>query len=279
VFGLQKLGVLLLYAGCMVLVLLSGKRMGLAAVLLAPAISALMFRQLIYIPVALAALFLMLSALVFGQGQWFDLPLVAQRTLSWLPGEWDPELDSMRGGTDDFRTELRRLAWDNIKTDPVVGQGYAMNMGEIMSTMTLQQQVGGIEVVTTGHAISRNWHNIWLGYAADFGIPVSIIQGIIFLQILILSFRTFNIYSNRSLLGVFSLYVFIFTFRDLIASHTSGHTALDAFERWWMYGMVVAIYLQLHGRRGRSDTEPPHTSVGEPGAATTKKPHQYLPEQ
>lgn len=255
VFSFQRLGILVVYLACFALVLLSGKRMALPAVLLAPAISALMYRQFIYFPVALAGLSLATIVLATGQGEWFKLPLVAQRTLSWLPGSWDPELESVRGGADDFRTELRRLALENIKEDPIVGQGYAMNMGEIMSTITLQEQVGGIDVVTAGHAISRNWHNLWLGYAADFGIPLSFLQAIIFLTILVVSTRIFKRYSNSSLLGVFSLYVFILTCRDLMASHTGGHTSLDAFERWWMYGILIAIYLQTQRKMEPSSLE------------------------
>jgi len=245
VFGLQRPAILLLYLACFVLALMSGKRMGLAAVLLAPIVSTVMYRQFVYLPVAAAILVALTTALVAGQGQWFNLPLIAQRTLSWLPSEWDPELESMRGGADDFRTELRRMAWDNIKSDPVVGQGYAMNMGDILTTMTLQQQVGGLDIVTAGHAISRNWHNIWLGYAADFGIPISVLQAAIFLTVLIVAAKVFKHYSNTNLLGVFGLYVFIFTCRDLMASHTGGHASLDAFERWWMYGILISIYLQL----------------------------------
>jgi len=245
VFGLQRPAILLLYLACFVLVLMSGKRMGLAAVLLAPVVSTIMYRQFVYLPVAAAILMALTTALVAGQGQWFNLPLIAQRTLSWLPGDWDPELESMRGGTDDFRTELRRLALNNIKSDPIVGQGYAMNMGDILTTMTLQQQVGGLEIVTAGHAISRNWHNVWLGYAADFGIPISILQAVILLTVLVISAKVFRHYSNANLMGVFGLYVFIFTCRDLMASHTGGHTSLDAFERWWMYGILISIYLQV----------------------------------
>jgi len=261
VFGVQHPAVLFALAACFVLILLSGKRMALAAMIVAPLVSAVMFRQYRYIFLALIFSFALSFLLVGGQGHWFKLPLVAQRTLSWLPGEWDQELDSLRGGADDFRTELRRMAIDNIKTDPLVGQGYAMNMGEIMMAMTLNQQVGGLEIVTAGHAIARNWHNVWLGYAADFGIPLSLMQVAIFLTVVLLTCKNFKHYSNRSFAGIFSLYVLIYTVRDIMASWTSGHTAVDAFDRWWMYGIVVAIYLQSRSRANQpSHSGPRDTS-------------------
>jgi len=244
VFGLQRPAVLLLYLGCFILVLLSGKRMGLAAVLLAPAISAIMNRQFVYFPVAMAAIFAVLAVFVGGQGQLFNLPLVAQRTLSWLPGDWDPELESIRGGTDDWRAELRRVALANIQKDPLIGRGFSIDMSETLTAIGMQRYGGDVEVQAAAYALGRSWHNTWLGYAADFGIPFSIMQAILWISVLTLSARCFKHFGNRSMLGVFSLYVFIFTCRDVIASWTSGHSALDAFERWWMYGILVAIYLQ-----------------------------------
>jgi len=41
------------------------------------------------------------------------------------------------------------------------------------------------------------------------------------------------------------LYVLIYTIRDVLASHTSGHTSLDAWTRWWMYGILVSLYVQM----------------------------------
>lgn len=243
VFGLARPGVLLLYLACFFLVLLSGKRMGLVAVLLAPAVSSVMNRQFAFFPVALAAIMIMLAALVGGQGQVFNLPLVAQRTLSWLPGDWDPELESVRGGTDEWRAELRRVALANIKRDPWIGRGFAIDINETMTAIGMERYGGGLEVQTAAYALGRSWHNTWLGYAADFGIPFSVMQGILWVSVLILSARSYKHLGNRRMAGVFSLFVFIFTCRDLLASWTSGHSALDAFDRWWMYGMVVAIYV------------------------------------
>lgn len=245
VFGLQRPGVLLIYLACFLLVLLSGKRMGLAAVLLAPAISAIMNRQFIYLPIALAAVFMMVAVFVGGQGQLFNLPLVAQRTLSWLPGDWDPELDNIRGGSDEWRAELRRVALANIQHDPWIGRGFAVDIRETMTAIGMQRFDGSVEAQAAAYALGRSWHNTWLGYAADFGIPFSVMQGILWISVLVLSARCFRALGNHKMMGVFSLYVFIFTCRDLMASWTSGHSSFDAFERWWMYGILVAIYTQI----------------------------------
>lgn len=243
VFGLQRPLVLLTYLLCFALVLLSGKRMGLVAVLIAPAVSAVMNRQFIYLPLAVVAIFLMLATLVGGQGQLFNLPLVAQRTLSWLPGDWDTELQHVAGGSDVWREELRHFAMSNIAKDPWIGKGFSVDLAETLTAIGMQRSDGSLEAQTAMYALGRSWHNTWLGYAADFGIPFSIMQAVLWISVLVLSAKCFKHFGTRKAFGVFALYIFIFTTRDLIASWTSGHSAVDAFERWWMYGILVAIYL------------------------------------
>lgn len=251
VFGLQRPAVFVGYLLCIGLVLLSGKRMGFAAVLLGPFISAIAFRQFKYIFITFLLVITGLMTVVVGQGNWFQLPLVAQRTVSWLPGDWDPELQSMAGGTDEWRAELRRVALENIKRDPIIGRGFAIDIEDAVTAIGMQQYGGGIEVQVAAYALGHAWHNTWLGYAADFGIPISIIQAALWITVLVLCWRVFKEYKNTNLFGVFALYLFIFTCRDFMASWTSGHSSLDAFSRWWMYGIIVAIYLQVQAKKKR----------------------------
>jgi O-Antigen ligase len=248
IFSLQRAGLLLIYGLCVAMVLLSGKRMALLAVFLAPLVSAIMYRQTVALIAGLTLAIVAVGGLVAGQGEYFRLPLGVQRTLSWLPGDWDPEFQAMKGGRDDFREDLRRYAMDNIKADPWIGRGFAVNIAETISAVSITTQG---DLSTIAMALGRSWHNAWLGYAADFGIPLSIIQGVVYLWILVLSAKVFLHYGNHSLFGVFALYVLIFSVRDLVASHTSGHTALDAWGRWWMYGVIVSIHAGMQAARAR----------------------------
>jgi sigma54-dependent transcription regulator len=107
------------------------------------------------------------------------------------------------------------------------------------------------------YAIGRAWHNTWLGYAADFGIPFSVIQGILYLTVLFVSFKASRLLPFGSHRSIISIYILIFTVRDLAASHTSGHSALDAYSRWWMYGLLFAIYATLPGsKKSHSKAQP-----------------------
>ena len=139
---------------------------------------------------------------------------------------------------------------NNIKADPWLGRGFAVNIAETISAASVS---GPDDLNSMVMALGRAWHNTWLGYAAVFGIPLSVIQGIIYLWVLVLAAKVFRYYGNSSLVGVFALYLIIFTVRDLVSSHTAGHTALDAWDRWWMYGLLVALYLKASIRANRPE--------------------------
>lgn len=244
IFGISRPWLLLVYVLCFGMVLLSGKRMALVAIMMAPLVSIVAYRQFRYLFVGVSLLIGLLTVALVGQGQMFRLPLVAQRTLSWLPGDWDPVLQGMAGGADEWRAQLREYAMMNIHRDPILGRGFAVDITETTSAVAQAKYLTGVDIQAFSYALGRSWHNRWLGYAADFGIPMSVIQAVIYLWICILSYRLFRGDTRRRLFSVFALYVLICTSRDLVASWTSGHTALDAFDRWWMYGVIVALYLQ-----------------------------------
>lgn len=252
VFGIQKPWLIVVYLLCMLAVLLSGKRLATIGMLTAPLVSAVMYRQYIYVLVALTFVLGSMTLVVTGQGQWFRLPLVAQRTLSWLPGDWDPELGAIRGGTDEWRAELRYTAMEKIKHNPIIGRGYAVDIQDVITAISVQQRGGDMEQQVAAYAIGSAWHNTWLGYAADFGIPLSIIQASIYIFMMILCAKCFRYYGGQNMFGFFALYVFIYTIRSLINTHTGGHSAMDAWQQWWAYGIIVAIYLQMQAKKAQN---------------------------
>jgi len=65
------------------------------------------------------------AVLVFGQGTMFNLPPVIQRTLIFLPGNWDREIALSAEGTADFRKDLRRVYFKEFfRADNFLGDGY-----------------------------------------------------------------------------------------------------------------------------------------------------------
>lgn len=244
VFGIRHPLVLAVYGIALLLVLFSGKRMAVVAVLLAPVVGAILYREYRYIALAIIAAIIGAGIIIVGHGELFSLPKTIQRAISWLPAKWDNSIVSMEGGRDPFRESLRRYAMENISRDPIIGKGFAVNYA-LASAAFSSQATGGMDALAAPYAIGRSWHNTWLGYAADFGIPLSVIQASIFLTVLIIAFRTASKLPHPSFLQTFVIYLLIYTTRDVVASHTSGHTSLDAFNRWWMYGMLFSIFASV----------------------------------
>ena len=267
VFSLQKPWLFLAYLLCLILILFSGKRMAIVAVCLTPLAASFVYRQPVYILVGVVLVTASMGIAVIGHGQVFRLPLVAQRTLSFLPADWDEGLGDMRGGTDEWRAELRNYAWERVKKDPLIGKGFGVDLQETATAFDMAKQGGSMDIRTAQYALGRSWHNIWFGYAADFGIPLSIIQAVIFCWVFILTAKTFRYYGSKSLFGVFALYLLFYTFRDVTASHTSGQTASDAYMRWWMYGVLVSLYCALPKRQAAIPA----------GSADAKLPNQPMP--
>lgn len=241
IFSIRRLWSLGTFVACVALIIASGKRAAAASVPLFALAAATIRREFGFMLLWLVGAVLACGLIIIGQGELFQLSLTAQRTLSFLPARWDVELTSLAGGQDEFRDALRRMAMKKIQLDPWIGTGYKIDL-RMLQGMSLQQATN-IDEQVTPFALSSSWHNTWLGYAADFGIPASVLMGIIYLTVLSRSWKTFKQSVPDSLGKALVLYIFLFTVRDVVFSHTGGHSANDAFQRWWMYGLLVALAL------------------------------------
>jgi O-antigen ligase len=219
--------------------------MALASIPLFLVTAAIIRKEYSFVFVWLAAAILGFSLIIALHGTLFTLPLTAQRALSWLPGRWDATLSSMEGGKDIFREKLRDIAMEKIEADPWVGRGYAVDR-RIMSLIAATPNQS--EKFILQLAQGSSWHNTWLGYAADFGIPASIFQAIIYGHILWVGIWAFRRVREDSMMQTIVLYIVLFTVRDVFSSHTGGHSSLGPFERWWMYGVLIGVALGVRSR-------------------------------
>ena len=243
-FSLNRLWAVIGFGLSVVMIAMSGKRAALASVPVFALSAAAVRREWGYVVLWLSGAILAGSVIVLGHGDLFRLPLTIQRALSVLPAKWDSEMDLLAGGQDLFRAELRRQAILKIEKNPWVGEGYQVNLS-LAQALTAQYATrgGDTELQVTPFAMSSAWHNTWLGYAADFGIPASVLAGVIYLTVLRRAWKTFKELPPNSLTQTLVMYIFLYTVRDLAFSHTGGHSATDAFARWWMYGLLVALAL------------------------------------
>jgi len=240
VLSLKNLAVLTFYGCALVLALFSGKRMGLGVVLLIPLLSTIVFKQYNYTIIGGLLGIAAMTILVAGQGRFFNLPLTVQRTMSWLPADWDPAMENLGTG-DFFRESLREIAWEQIQRNPWMGKGYAIDLQEIVSSIDLTGYQDATFEQTIGHAVAGNWHNRWLGYWADFGFPIlPFFVGILIVGI-VTSYKLVQFFPHGSAFRTYSAFAFFEICKFAVTSHTSGHTALDVFNRWWIFGLLFAL--------------------------------------
>ena len=241
-FSLNRLWAAIGFVLCVVLIALSGKRAALASVPMFAIAAALMRREWGFLLLWLAGAILAGGIIVLGHGEFFRFPLTIQRAFSALPAQWDSDIGSMEAGLDPFRAELRRQALKKIALDPWIGEGYKIDLsvGQALSAQYATRG-GDIELQVMPFAMSSSWHNTWLGYAADFGIPLSIIAALIFFAVIRASYRLAVRFPPRSMRATLAAYLFLTTVVALIRSQTSGHSANDAFEHWWAFGALVSL--------------------------------------
>ena len=71
--------------------------------------------------------------LIAGQGTLYDLPLSAQRALSFLPGRWDPVAIADAQGSTEWRMDMWRatLSGDKYIHDKMLGDGFGFNLTDL----------------------------------------------------------------------------------------------------------------------------------------------------
>ena len=182
-----------------------------------------------------------LAIAVIGQGSFWRLPFAVQRSLSFLPGRWDGRLE-FAGFHDDFRAELRYWARQHISENPWLGDGGFSLDFDSMVWSSNRAARGGFAEDIAGHVLARNWHNVWLGMAADFGIPLSVAWGFFMAVLLASGWKT----ARRMPPGTWHQTAFLYFYLLIVAEFISfffagGHTALTAEQIFLWAGMMLAV--------------------------------------
>ena len=181
---------------------------------------------------------MVLAMVVAGHGRVWRLPFSVQRALSFLPGKWDRRLESY-GFKDQFRSELRYWAREHIRENPWFGDGGFSLNSENMRWILFTAH--GFDASIAGHVFSRNWHNVWLGMAADFGIPLSVAWGIFIAWLLVSGYRGCMRMPPGSWHQTACLYFYLLLVVDFVGFHFGGgHTSLTAQQFFIWSGLMVA---------------------------------------
>lgn len=114
-------------------IFLSGYRSVLLFAMVAFLLSTVLRGNLKDLWVAGAGMLLGLVVLILVQGSLVQLPLTVQRTLSWLPGDWNQEAVADAEGSTLWRVEMWGWAWndDRILRDRTWGQGFGLSIDDM----------------------------------------------------------------------------------------------------------------------------------------------------
>ena len=219
------------------LVAYSGKRQAFGTIVLVPFFRLFLTRKDVglTIVVGFLAAVLVCAAVAF-DGSVYTLPRSAKRALAVVFPRYERET---AGGIHDvFRQEMRKQAYCLIDESPVFGRkGFAMDL-ENTGWMKFG---GGHTSLYAGHAYSGNWHNMWLAYACDFGLP-----GLFFAICFWIYLLRFVFHENRLISqGVYLHACFLFfsyqLLSSLVFSWVSGHASRSTYMTWIQYGMLLAL--------------------------------------
>ncbi len=114
-------------------IFLSGFRSVLLFAMVAFLLSTLLRGNVKDLWVAGAGMLLGLVALISVQGSLVQLPMTVQRTLSWLPGDWNQQAVADAEGSTQWRVEMWGWAWndDRILRDRTWGQGFGLSIDDM----------------------------------------------------------------------------------------------------------------------------------------------------
>jgi hypothetical protein len=129
-------------------VFLSGYRSAFLFALAALLLSSLLRRRIVDLWIGFGTVILAITALILVQGSLVQLPMTVQRTLSWLPGDWNDEAVRDAQGSTTWRYEMVSWAWNDnrIIKDKIWGQGFGISIDDmnIIASAMLAGQQGGM---------------------------------------------------------------------------------------------------------------------------------------
>ena len=199
-----------------------------------------------FLLIGVASLFL--AIVVTGHGSLWKLPFSVQRTVSFLPGRWDYRLQEY-GFNDNFRATLRMYAREHIAQQPWFGDGgFSLDFSDMSWTAG---EFNSRRDIFAGHILARNWHNVWLGMAADFGIPLSVAWAIFTGAVLLWGITKCRKFPPGSWHETAFLYFFLLCATNFVDFFfAGGHTAKTP-ERWFVWvGAMAAVHIGfLRSRR------------------------------
>jgi hypothetical protein len=137
----------LLFGVALLAIFLSGFRSVILFAMVAFMLATMLRGNLRDLWIAGAGMLLGFVALISVQGSLVQLPLTVQRTLSWLPGDWNQQAVADAEGSTLWRVEMWGWAWndDRILRNRTWGQGFGLSIDDmnLIASSLMAGQGGG----------------------------------------------------------------------------------------------------------------------------------------
>lgn len=145
----------------MLLILLAGFRSAFFDAILFFYISGYLRNGLSHIVKSTVILGPILAVVLLGNGVLFNLPLPAQRALSFLPGQWDPASAEDAADSVEWRVDMWKdaLMTDRYIQNKIFGDGFGVEKRVFDAVMTAQSRGISMHLRAEGQAIMGGFHS------------------------------------------------------------------------------------------------------------------------
>jgi len=245
---------------CLFLVVIGGYRGNVAmfgAVFILASWCHYSWRSLIIIPTVLIGAFI-LSLCV--QNKVINLSTTAQRSLSFLPGTWDPVAVESASSSNDFRKNIRiTYLREELYKSPWIGNGFAFDPEEYIRLTNLSKTAETSDHYYQSKAFitAKLFHNGWISLYDTVGILGSI--AFFFLIIGMVGLSAFFVRSqtdHRSPLFPLKVWLFCGISRDLLAYFTIFGDMRQTFPSLCAYAIVLVQLQRMESTQQQATALP-----------------------
>lgn len=232
------------------------------------------WRALIIFPIILLSAFL-LSLCV--QNKIVDLSATAQRSLSFLPGTWDPVAVDSANSSNDFRKNIWNVYMrEELHKSPWIGNGFAFDSEEYIRLMNLSKtsETSDHYYVSKGFITAKMFHNGWLSLYDTVGLIGSVAFFFLIICMIGMTGHFVLQQSNHySLLFPLKVWFFCSIVRDVLAYFLIFGDFGSTFPSLCAYAIIL-IQLQRMERSESQKTAVPILQQRE----NTRKPGSIVPQ-
>jgi hypothetical protein len=193
---------------------------------------------------------LILSVLSVGNNTFFQLPLSVQRTLSFLPGQWDPQVLATTESSNDFRHRIQTIYLNEyMHRSPLIGNGFNYNKQVLVEydPALLYQGLISQYDFHKGFIERKDYHIGWISLYDTVGIAGGISFIILFGVNSYLFFKCFKLYFNKQVPPIL-----VWTVVQTLANFASYFAVFGAFQEMLPLMCVLSAITYLVYECGRN---------------------------